>query len=327
MALGLIQQSTVSAQEAVEIWGIVPEPYELTERSDGFVIRHRPFNACLPGIFQKKDDALKVLANLLLGGIQPGDGSFTYRNQPMTLCDPLEPSFLPPRPVPYRTVGDDAIGYAVLKQIVYYPGFEPVSESLFNEVRNLEVAWEHDTQEIRTYTQDRSSDIWALAAQLRLDALNQFAHELSEGVNQEIADLRSLYPELSQLSDGSLYALFDSYQSECCYIGGWEANRDDGFLFYLIGRLAGRQCAQDTAEEVGRWAAYAMLQGDTLDTALSTGRAAAAYGIAIFSLARRIADAMCFLAEGNKATELRGRPIITMMDWFRFGRKTNNKPT
>lgn len=70
----------------------------------------------------------------------------------------------------------------------------------------------------------------------------------------------------------------------------------------------------------------ALLRGDALDTAIAFGRAAALYDTAISRLARRIADAMRFLTEDKKATELHGRAITTMMDMFRLGRKYNFTP-
>ncbi|MDV7392365.1 hypothetical protein RZS08_13455, partial [Arthrospira platensis SPKY1] len=87
LARSLIAEATVSAKEAVETWGVVPEPYEMAEHpSSGLMIRHRPFNARLPGAFQSKSDVQGAFASLLLGGIQSGSGDFAYRGQPMTLC-------------------------------------------------------------------------------------------------------------------------------------------------------------------------------------------------------------------------------------------------
>lgn len=51
----------------------------------------------------------------------------------------------------------------------------------------------------------------------------------------------------------------------------------------------------------------------TLDAALEIGRSADRYNQAIGKLAHRIADAMRFLAEDKKATDLRGRTITTVV--------------
>lgn len=136
LARSLIAEATVSAKEAVTTWGIVPEPYEMAESTaSGLMIRHRPFNARLPGVFQSKDGALDAFASLLLGGIQSGSGDFVYRGQPMTLCDPLDTALLPPRPAIQRVEEPENLGYTALRSVTYEPGFEPVSEALFDDVK------------------------------------------------------------------------------------------------------------------------------------------------------------------------------------------------
>lgn len=322
LARGLIAEATVSAKDAVETWGVVPEPYELAEHpASGFMIRHRSFNARLPGTFQSKDGAQDAFASLLLGGIQSGNGDFAYRGQPMTLCDPLDTALLPPRPVIERVEEPENLGYTALRSVAYEPGFEPVSEALFDDAKEREAAWKNDSTRAARYAQDRAADIWARAATLQLETLGDPTDEVPECGQEDFTELRLLYPELPMLSDGSLYAWFDVYQSECCYINGWTASRDDDFLFYLLGKVAGRQHEQNAAKEVGQWTAYALLRGDLLPDALAFGRAAALYDSAISRLARRIADAMRFVAEDKKATDLRGHSITTPMDGFRSARK------
>lgn len=324
LALSLITKATVSAKDAVETWGVVPEPYELVAHpASGFMIRHRPFNAFLPGAFQSKDCAQDAFANLLLGGIQPGSGDFAYRDQPMTLCDPIDTALLPPRPV-IQCVEEEADGlcYTALGNVTYEPGFDPVSKSLFDDVKEREAEWKNDSNRAARYAQEHVADIWVRAETLQLETLNDPAHEVPEYGQEDFAELRQLYPELSMLSDGTLYAWFDEYQSVCCYVNGWTANRDNGFLFYLLGNVAICQHEQDT-EKVGKWVAYALLRGDALDDALAFGRAADLYDSAISRLAQRIADAIRFLVENKKATGLHGRTITTMTDMFRMSRSYN----
>ncbi len=327
LARGLVAEATVPAKEAVETWGVVPEPYEMTESpSSGFMIRHRPFNARLPGTFQSKEDVQRAFANLLLGGVQSGNGDFTYRGQPMELCEPIDTALLPPRPVVRRAREPESSGYTytALGNVAYVSGFEPVSDALFNDVKERKTAWEKDSTLAARYAQDHVADLWAKAKTLRLETLNDPTDEVPEYEQENFADLRPFYPELSMLSDGSLYAWFDVYQVECHYINGWEANRDDGFLFYLLGKVAGRQYEQDTALAVGQWVAHVLLSGDSLDAAIVFGREAVLYDRALFSLARRVADVLRFLAKDKKETERRGPPVRTMMDMFRQGRKYNS---
>lgn len=319
LARSLIPLATVSATEAVESWGIVPEPYDtVAHPAGGLLIRHRPFNARLP----VSGDMREVFARLLMGEIQPGVGDFTYRGQPMTLCAPLDTALLPPRPAILCVEEDEDMGYTALGSIAYEPGFEPVSEGMFEAAKELERVWENESVRARRYTQSHTAEIWARASTLQLDTLNDPTDEVPDYGQEDVAVLRALYPELSMLADGTLYALFDRFQTECCYNSGWTTCRDDEFLFYLL--VAGRQQEQ-VAREIGQWSAYALLRGDSLDAAIAFGREAASYDIALSSLVRRIADAMRFIAVDKSATELHGRAISTAMDAFRLGRKFNSK--
>lgn len=324
LARSLIVEATVSAKEAVETWRIVPECFETAESpASGLMIRHRPFDARLPGTFQSESDVKHAFANLLLGGVQSGDGDFAYKGQPMTLCDPLDTALLPVRPAIQSVNEPENLGYTALGSVTYESGFEPVSEALFDDVKEREASWKNDSTRAARFAQANAATIWAAASTLRLESLDDPTDEVPEYGHDDFAELRPLYPELSMLSDGSLYTWFDVYQCECCYINGWTANRDDNFLFYLLGKVAGRQHEQEAAKEVGQWSAYALLRGDSLDDALTFGQAAALYDDAISRLARRIADAMRFLVEDKKATGLHGGSVTTMMDMVRLGRKSN----
>ncbi len=334
LACNLVDEATVSAKEAVEAWGVVPVPYEMKTVADrdiapletpanSLLVRHRPFNAHLPGSYQNENDVQAAFANILVGGIQHGSGDFTYRRQPMTLCEPLDLTLLPARPVTREGLEPASWFYTELGSINYEPGFEPVSEVMFNRVKELETGWRDDIARAATHAQNRVDDMWAQTADLRIGTLNDLSDEVPEYGLEDFAELRSHYPELSMLSDGSLYSLFDVFQMECRFINGWSANRDNDFLFYLLGKVVDRENDHESAKEVGEWVADALLHGDTLDAALRFGRDATRYNQAIGKLAHRVASAMRFLAEDKKATDLRGHAITTMGDAFRIGRKFN----
>jgi len=334
LACNLVDEATVSAKEAVEAWGVVPVPYEmktvagrdiapLETPANSFLVRHRPFNAHLPGSYQNENDVQAAFANILVGGVQPGSGDFTYRGQQMTLCEPLDLTLLPARPVTREGLEPASWFYTELGSINYEPGFEPVSEVMFNRVKELETGWRDDIARAATHAQNRVEDMWAQTANLRIGTLNDPSDEVPEYGLEDFAELRSYYPELSMLSDGSLYSLFDVFQMECRFINGWSANRDNDFLFYLLGKVVDRENDHESAKDVGEWVADALLHGDTLDAALGFGRDATRYNQAIGKLAHRVASAMRFLAEDKKATDLRGHAITTMGDAFRIGRKFN----
>lgn len=334
LALNLIAEATVSAKEAVEAWGVVPVPYQtetlaamdtatLEARATGRIILHRPFNARLPGDYQDESDVKAAFASLLVGGVLPGSGDFTYRGQPMTLREPLDLALLPARPAIQEATEPTGWVYTALGNVEFEAGFEPVSEVMFNAVKENEAKWRSDIAHAAKHAQERAAEVWAQAAGLRLVTLNDPTDEVPEYGEEEFPQLRALYPELSMLSDGTLYSLFDVFQMECRFINGWSANRDDDFLFYLLGKVADRKNDHDTAKEIGEWVADALLHGKALDDALEFGRSADRFNQAIGKLAHRIADAMRFLAEDKKAKDLRGHPITTMGDTMRLGRKFN----
>ncbi|MDS9917751.1 hypothetical protein RMI87_30055 [Pseudomonas aeruginosa] len=336
LALGLIAEATVSAKEAVEAWGVIPVPYEtesvpvkdlatLEKRTHSLLVLHRPFSARLPGEFQDEGDVHAAFANLLMGGILLGSGDFTYRGQPMTLRDPLDLALLPPRPAIQEATEPTGWVYTALGNVEFEAGFEPVSEVMFNAVKETEAKWRGDIAHAAKHAQERAAEVWAQAAGLSLETLNDPTDDVPEYGEEELPQLRALYPELCMLSDGTLYSLFDVFQMECRFINGWSANRDDDFLFYLLGKVADSKNDHETAKETGEWVANALLHGASLDAALEIGRSADRYNQAIGKLAHRIADAMRFLAVDKNATDLRGHPITTMGDTFRLSRKHNAK--
>jgi hypothetical protein len=321
LARALIADATVSPDEATEQWGVVPHPYEMIENPHGeLAILHRAFNALLPGTFKDKREVQAVFARLLLNHIHPGNGSFSHQGQGMILRDPLDTALLPPRPVIPHVDEPEKLGYTSLRSVSYEQGFEPVSEALFDDVKEMEANWKNDSTRVVQYVQDHAAAIWARSATLRLELLDNPSDEVPEYGQEDFVELRPLYPELSMLSDGSLYWWFDAYQSECCCINGWTANRDDDFLFYLIGKIADRTHKQDTAKDIGQWTSFALLRGDSLDAAFEFAREAILYNGAISRLAWLIADAMRFVALDKKLTDLRGQPVMTFMDMFRMAR-------
>ncbi len=334
LALSLISLSTVSPEEAIEHWHIMPEPYKLEkdDSCDDFLIRHRPFNAIIPGLFHEEKEANKALSALLVGSILKGDGDFVYHGQSMKLCEPLNTAILPPRPIIHNVpeTGDSKIfeyTYTRLGGSKFIEGFEPISESLFDEVKNLEMSWAKTNSYASQCSCNHVEIIWKRVHELSFETLNNPKDAVPDYGQEEIVELRSIYPELSMLTDGSLYEHFDSYQMDCCYIRGWTANRDDSFLFYLLGKLVIKACESIDAEEVGTMLAYSLLNGDSLNEGLEFSYSWYQYNSVIKCLASRVANAMQFLEKERKQGNLQGNEITTMMDAFRLDRKFNAEPT
>lgn len=73
--------------------------------------------------------------------------------------------------------------------------------------------------------------------------------------NQEqVMALRQLYPELLELNNATLYDIYDSYMSDCEYIGGWGVpdRRTNLFIYYVIGRNANYKLEGYDAQEFGK---------------------------------------------------------------------------
>lgn len=321
LALSLVAEACVSAQDAVQQWAIVPEPFErVTAPGGGWMIRLRAFNAHLLPIVRTEPEVQTLFARLLLGAPLAGNGEFSYRGQPMSLAAPLDPNELPPRPVIQPGLPPGPFAYTALGHLAYAPGFAPVSEALFTHVQAIERTWAQDRGRIAHHVRARAPELWARIAGLNLEPLND-AGAAADGTAEQLAALRACYPELSRLSEAALYEHFDTYQRECSYISGWEPNRDPGFLFYLLGKRAAPTLTGETVPDCGDWVAYALLRGDSLERALTFARGAARYDAALRDLAVRIAAAMRFLVWDKTLTEPQGPPVTTLSDMMRRSRK------
>nr|WP_238841817.1 MULTISPECIES: hypothetical protein [Pseudomonas] len=160
------------------------------------MIRHRPFNAQLPGEFRDESDVQTAFANILVGGIHPGSGDFTYRGQALTLLEPLDLTLLPARPAMQKGSAHESWVYTALANVGFEAGFEPVSEVMFNRVKELEAGWRANIAHAAKHAQARSAEVWAQAVNLRLEVLNDPSDEVPGYGQEEFAELRSYYPEL-----------------------------------------------------------------------------------------------------------------------------------
>lgn len=326
LARTLLPAAIVTAREAVES-GIVPVPYEQQQSAGGaYVIRHRPFNATIPIELADRDMAQDALARLLIGGVLDCTGEFSFRGQAMRLCEPLSASSLPTCPeLPQPQTGVDRV-YAPLSFKTFVEGLAPLTRETFQLVKSLEAAWQGSGRLAAAQVERDADRVWASIAAIGLAPLCGRGGEVPRGEHSALAALRMLYPELRHMPDGPLYWWFDAYQSECCYISGWTASRDDEFGFYLLGQIASDASEGEYAATVGRWAAYALLRGDGESAALEFARACVQYDTALCSLARRVADALDYLGREDRDA-LRGPPIWTMTDMFRIGRKRSAAPS
>ena len=239
----------------------MPAPYEVREeRSGRLTIHHRPFNARVSEVFETRDSLERALASLLIGEPLPGTGEFSYRGQSLQLCDPIDLGLLPQRPILPANLVQSEAGYCALGYIDFAPGFTPVSPELFATVKEVELAWRRDVAGVQRYVALHANKIWGVASTLDLSKLNDRHDVVPECGHSDLASLRALYPELSMLSDETLYVLFDSYHYECFHASEWIPTRTDSFLFYLLATRDEWQVGQGEAkEDAGMWVAYSLL--------------------------------------------------------------------
>lgn len=324
LALSLVDAATVPALEAIEEWGVVPEAFEVkTSSPNSFAIHHRYFEAALPGAFVDKAAVHHALATLIMGGTVPGAGEFSYRGQEMSLSAPLGLELLPVRPDIEAGSEPTFWIYSSLADVEFEEGFSPVTKDLFEEIKSREWRWRESSAQAARQVHARAGEVWAKVSLFPLEELNEPGELVDSDDREAVAQLRECFPELAKLSDATLFSWFDSFQRECCFIGGWSAERDDGFLFYLLGGLVERHDGAGGGQNAGEWVAYEILRGGSPEAAMCFGKACQMYNDALIGQAARMADAMRFLGRDKAAVDLRGAPITTMRDMFRYARKVS----
>ena len=100
------------------------------------------------------------------------------------------------------------------------------------------------------------------------EKLNYTNEPLKEDYELEtIPELRATYPELSSINNSSLYDLYDDYQDNCNKVKGWDVERDEAFLFYLICDLANFEVQDPNDLVFGEIMGYFLLQDKSIEAA------------------------------------------------------------
>lgn len=331
LARSLIEDATVSAEEAVSKWSIVPEPYVVESVAEGddatqqFEIRHKPFNAFVPGAFSSREETHATLVKLLLGEVVDGEQStFVYRGQPMKLPKQVDGLCLSMLPTFGQTNESGREPWVGLANVEWMPGFELIDEYRFLRAREAERAWKRACIEIEWGAERCVQKIWRDVPVFNLKRLNTADIELWYDDKDVIAKLRSLYPELGDLAGNVLHMQFDSYRTECWNDRSWEPSRDEEFIFYLLGRLVDPDGSDYYSISLGKWMAWAWLHGHSLDGAMQFATTVRYCSNTAYEIANWIRDVMMFLAKDAKAVDLRGSQIWTIGDMFRTGRKASS---
>jgi len=321
LATQLFPEAFVTASEAVNKWNIVPVPYETVEAKPGvYKIIHRAFNSALPGTYHSQSEINSIYANILLGKAVLGTGDFKYHGQEMNLLDNYNTSSLPSKPeVKEVEVNTEGYTFNYLDNIEYENGFTPISKDLFEDIKQLESSWNKTSSGIQQYVSANLGELWKLVGKLDLKKLNDPKYEVLEDEEENSIQLIALYPELSMLTPGTLYELYDSYQLDL-YMRSWEADRNEDFVLFVLGSLS------NSNADSGHWAAYSVLQGESLEGSIEFSDAAIQYTKAISKLASKTAVVMQYLNENKDSNEQRGPEIRTTADMFRISRKFGSGP-
>lgn len=316
----LLPSAWLSADEAVQA-GVVPEPYEVAQEGGLYRVRHRHFDAWLPGVHREKQSADRDLAQLLLGRVISGQGDFNYRGQAMSLVEPYDLSKLSFKlqlRVERNGVAQDH--WAMPK---FVDGLAPLTATTYATIAETYQGWHADRAALIRLAKARSHALWGRAAELQFDQLNDADSSVPEYRSEDAAALRGCYPELAMLNDGSLCDLFGEFAEDCLMARRWMPYRHEDFLFYLLGiHAVGADVEGEEIREAGYSVAAGLSEGLPLDEAVRIAAAASSHARTVCSMALRARKAVQFL-ESEVTRDWRVGPrVSTMNDLYRMGRST-----
>lgn len=303
-----LPQAWVTLEEAIAEYGIVPRPFKKVEVNGELAILHQPFNALLPPRFRTEGDRNLTLAKLMSGERLLGGGDFQFRGQGMQQLQSIKVSDLPPAPE-FGLNSTEIDVSTWLKGVKHVPS-EYLSQEQFEEIMQAEEIWSKTKRALNRFVNPRQ--LWCVA--------DQWLRELSieEGTVPDYAqglavELAPLYPELGFLGVDNIYWYFDCYKYEWDLVRGYEAERSDEFLLYLLNECS-RLESEDRDEQalVGTVMAWSLHKSKTKAEAISLAAQALQYNRANVRLARQIYSACQYLAEisPTELTLLKGQKIL-----------------
>ncbi len=325
-APGMVAGATIPIEEAVRDWRIAPFGFRAERKGQTFQIWHTELMARLPKDFENMEAVIDAFVTLLSGDTIPGGGTFVFNGQSLIFTHSMDPDLLPERPSPLRKCPKTNSVRTRLEDISYLPGYSPVNRAQFARIRSIESAWALDRERMKVDALKNADLIWAL--------LENFSWSGSDGVDDDIPDygiedlikLRTLYPGLARLSNSALYHHFDAFEFGCRSSRHWQANFDEGFLFYMLGEAAGCRDGDHAQEELGEFVGHAILSGLAFDDAFKWAEKAETYNEAVRKLAWRTASSMRFLKSEKTRRPGTGGEILTVTDMFERSRSIGSGP-
>ena len=333
--LDLSAQAWVCPDEAVRVWGVIPAGYEIQELDSnrGWRIFHEPFQAIVPCSFPTKHAATGAIAKILMGRAVGEGGNLCCLGQPLTASRSGLPE-LPQMPELPQIEIAATTKSRVLSEDGWMPGHAMIERSTFEECLRTEEQWVNHLGKIDAYVQKHLEDLKGLMSNQPALAHPPFPYMLDPDECDEAKELGALYPELSSTPPSWIWHHFGDF----CQTLGFRrlvVMRDDRFLLFALGKLEDKSCGDYVAEEIGSSIAYFILNGVSPELAGTQARAMRAFSAALKDRAQYIQRALRYLASerdrslSSQAMGLgrpvlkAGKPITTMQDYLRNGRKYN----
>ncbi len=284
----LLNRAWLDAETAVIEHGLVPTPYAIQRRAPGpeggtgWVIRHNAVRADLPRRYKSYRDAQRDLVAVLNGEMVPGQGNITIGGQPMNRDAPLDPETLPHRPARPADFRDEGVSKLTLMELPVDPDLPIINDENLALLRSLERENRRFWHQAETPTPALARTMRARLADQSFATLNEADAPIEDRLMPCLARLRVCYPELASLNVTTLYLYYDSYRREAKFEIDWqEVSRDDNFLAFLVGHLAGQSAYLDRTLRTGQACVLLMAYGVSYDESVAQARAAECYDRAL----------------------------------------------
>jgi hypothetical protein len=325
-APNMVSAATMPIHEAVKDWMIMPVGFRVEPKGDCFQIWHTEFKARLPQEFTTMEEVNDALVSVLKGELIPGEGTFAYKGQNLIFTHSMDPEYLPEKPQLLRRCKRTKHAVTTLGDTAFVSGFSPVSKEQFKRIQAAEKLWAIDMESMRSDALRNIAKVWKKVQNISWTACDTVDYKIPDFGEEDLIELRRLYPGFQKLSDKALYNHFDIFQYSCRFARSWQAYFDPGFLFYMLGELSGWYSGGDVQERFGEFAGHAILSGLEIEEAFDWAERAEAYHTSVRKLAWRTDSAMRFLKNEAQSTPARGPKISTTTDFYRQSRSLNAAP-
>lgn len=309
-ALKLLPQSWVTPIEAVEVWKIVPQPYELKEIDGRLRIWHSVFDAYVPVEMPSLERQTQAIASVLAGEIIWGIGHFSYRKQPLVLVNPHRFHRLPALPVcdwanPFQREAEAASGV-----VPFHMGFPALDRERYESISALRCEWQLDLEKLRDSITVRAHRLWGLIPSLPFHEVFGSEGALSEYDLGRVERTRSIYPEFGMMSDSGLCQLMDMIDDDPEFV--LSTAREVRVAKWALERLSASMYDTPTVRYFGYrgdFLAHALLTGKSWSEACAYSDDMQALNAEILSLCEAAGSIMQWMAQDAADPRQRGPKI------------------